>query len=364
VAKADRKSRQLRNFKGMANKLLLFAIVYLFFATRSLQAFGQARADSLFGSYSPLDIGMNISIDRLKNSNGDSAWVSNMLYYRNNAGLNDSIKVAVKTRGFYRLNQCYFPPLSIKIAKKEAKGTGFEGNKKMKLVLPCDNQKRSNALVVREYLCYKLCQVITPYAFRTRLVNLDLTEQRGKKTRNFKLKGILVEDVEKLAKRCDAKVEEKTSILPDGLQDTSALRFYLFQLLIANTDWSTSAQHNVKLIHQRGGNYISLPYDFDLSGVVNAPYSFVSLDAGTQLPIDNVTQRLYRGYCRAPGVTEFVRKEMLAKEKELMAVPDLLKGELDDKEIRGIKKYLDEFFDILRNDFLFRTKVLENCRAL
>jgi len=348
----------------MAKKLLLIAKVYFSLLTGFFPVFGQTRPDSLFSSNVPLEIGMNISIERLKNSNGDSAWVSDMLYYRNNAGLSDSIKVKLKTRGFYRLNQCYFPPLSIKIAKKEAKGTGFEGNRKMKLVVPCDNQKRSNALIVREYLCYKLCEVITPYAFRTRLVNLDLTEQRGRKTRNFKLKGILVEDLEKLAKRCDAKAEEKTSIPPDGLQDTSALRFYMFQLLIANTDWSTTAQHNVKLIHQRSGNYISLPYDFDLSGVVNAPYSFVSLDAGTQLPIDNVTQRLYRGYCRAPGVTEFVRREMLAKEKELIAVPEILKGELDDKEIRGLKKYLDEFFDILRNDFLFRTKVLENCRAL
>jgi len=348
----------------MTQKLLLIAIVLLRFMTGSHHAFGQARPDSLFSSNVPLDIAMNISIDRLKNTNGDSAWVSNMLYYKDSAGLNDSIKVDVKTRGFYRLNLCYFPPLSIKFAKKDAKGTLFEGNKKMKLVVPCDNQKRSNALVVREYLCYKLCEVITPYSFRTRLVNLDLTEQRGKKTRNFKLKGILVEDVDKLAKRCDAKAEEKTAIPPDGLQDTAALRFYMFQLLIANTDWSTSAQHNVKLIHQKGGDYISLAYDFDLSGIVNAPYAFVSLDAGNQLPIDNVTQRLYRGYCRAPGVTEFVRKEMLAKEKELMAVPDVLKGELDDKEIRGIKKYLDEFFDILRNDFLFRTKVLENCRAL
>ena len=328
------------------------------------QSFGQAKPNSLFVSQEPLDIGLNISIEHLKHSKGDSAWTSNMLYYRENAGLNDSIKVDLKTRGFNRLNQCYFPPLSIKIAKKDSKGTGFQGNKKMKLVLPCDYQKHNNALVLREYLCYKLYEVITPYAFKTRLVNVDLTEQRGKKTRNFKLKGFLIEDLEKLAKRCDAKAEEKKSIPPYGLQDTSALRFYLFELLIANTDWSTTAQHNAKLIQQRNGGYISLPYDFDLSGVVNAPYSFVSLDAGTELPIDKVTQRLYRGYCRAPGVTEFVRREMLSKEKELLSVPDLLKSELDDKEIKGIKKYLEEFFDILRNDFSFRTKVLENCREL
>jgi len=352
----------MKKFVSFATKEAATLVVILIVAFSP--ASGQMRPDSLFSSPEPLNIGINISIEHLKDSNGDSAWVSNMLYYRNTAGQNDSIKVDLKTRGFYRLHHCYFPPITIKIAKKDAKGTGFEGNKKVKLVLPCDNQKQSNAFVLREYLCYKLYEVITPYSFKTRLVNVDLTEQRGKKTRNFKLKGFLIEDLEKLAKRCDAKAEEKKSILPNGLQDTSALRFYLFQLLIANTDWSTTAQHNAKLIHQRRGDYISLPYDFDLSGVVNAPYSFVSLDAGTELPIEKVTQRLYRGYCMATGVTEFVRKEILAKEKDLLSVPDLLKGELDDKEIRGIKKYLNEFFDILRNDFLFKTKVIEDCREL
>jgi len=73
---------------------------------------------------------------------------------------------------------------------------------------------------------------------------------------------------------------------------------------------------------------------------------------------------LYRGYCRSPGVTDFVRKELLAKEKELLSVPDLLKGDLDDREIKDVKEYLDVFFDILRNDFLFRTNILEKCRDL
>jgi hypothetical protein len=205
--------------------------------------------------------------------------------------------------------------------------------------------------------------MITPFAFRSRLVNVELTESRGKKIKNFKLKGILIEDLNKAAKRFDAKAED-LNIAPGALQDTNALRFYMFQLLIANTDWSTTAQHNAKLIYQRSGNYISLPYDFDLSGVVNAHYSFVPLAGETVLPIAHVTERLYRGYCRSPGVTEFVRKEMLAKEKVLLSVPDLLKGELDDKEIKEIREYLDDFFDILRNDYLFRTNILEKCRAL
>ena len=329
-----------------------------------LQVFGQDKAEPLYSSQVPLDIGLNISIRQIKNSAGDTAWFSDRLYLRSDAGLSDSIKVELKSRGHFRLANCYYPPMWVKIDKKAAKGTVFDGNKKLKLVMPCDNQKRSNALVVREYLCYKLFEMMSPYCFSTRLVNIDLNELRDKKAKNFKLKGILLEDFDKLAKRLDAKPVKDSSIAPWDLEDTSAMRFYLFELLIANTDWSTSAQHNVRVIHLKNGNHIPLPYDFDMSGMVDAPYSFVA-DAGDEkLPIENVRQRFYRGHCRSAGVTQFVRNEFLAKQEKLLSIADQLKGEVDDKEIRDIKKFLDEFFDILRNDFLFRTKVLELCRPM
>ena len=334
-----------------------------FFLAAFFQAFGQHRPDPLFNTAVPVDIALSISVQQLKKSNGDSTWVSDKLYYRNKAGLNDSLKIDLKSRGKFRLNNCYYPPLWIKIDKKVAKETEFEGNKKLKLVMPCDNQRRSSALILREYLCYKLYEAISPYTFRTRLVNIDLTERRGKKQKNATLKGILIEDLDKVAKRLDAEVEKKP-ILPWDLQDTTALRFYMFELLIANTDWSTSAQHNAKLIRQHSGSVIAIPYDFDMSGVVNAPYSFVSLAGDEVLPIDKVTERLYRGFCRSPEVTQFVRNELLANKEKLLSVPDLLKGELDDKEIRDIKRYLEDFFDILRTDFMFRIHVLEKCRSI
>jgi hypothetical protein len=126
----------------------------------------------------------------------------------------------------------------MKIAKKDAKNTLFEGNKQLKLVLPCHNANDNNELVLREYLCYKLYEAFTPYSFKTRLVNIDLTElRRQNKTKSFTLKGILIEDVDKAAKRLNAKTI-KANIPPNSLNDTMALRFDLFQLLIANTDWS------------------------------------------------------------------------------------------------------------------------------
>lgn len=322
------------------------------------------KTDSLFSSQAPLDIRMKISIKEVQKSTKDSLWVSDKLYYRNSSGTFDSIPSELKTRGHFRLAECYFPPLWLKINKKDAVGTLFEGNKKVKLVVPCGTYKGNNDLILREYLCYKLCEVITPYTFRTRLVNLDLTEQRGKKAKDFQLTGILIEDFDKAAKRLNGEPKEGITISSAALEDTSALRFYMFQFMISNIDWSTTMQHNARLVHLRSGNFISLAYDFDMSGVVDAPYAFVALNGGEKLPIDNVKQRLYRGFCFPPGVTQYVRNEFIAKETALLAVTDQLKGELSDKEIRGIKKYLEEFFDILKNDFLFRTNVLEMCRSL
>src|SRR5688572_29876505 len=113
-----------------------------------LQGFAQPEADSLFSSPTPLDIRINISIRQLKDAKEakDTSWVSDKLYYRNSSGSYDSIKIDLKGRGHYRLTQCYFPPLWVKIKKKAAKATPFEGNKKLKLVLPCNASDRKSVV--------------------------------------------------------------------------------------------------------------------------------------------------------------------------------------------------------------------------
>jgi hypothetical protein len=344
-------------------KILKTVFVICVFACSILQAFGQMQTDALFSIQTPLDVAITMSIREVQKSKEDSSWLSHKLYYKNASGLNDSIKVDLKGRGNFRLRECYIPPLWIKIKKSESKGTLFEGNKKVKLVLPCNNQNGSNDLILREYICYKLYEVVSPYAFKTRLVNADLTELRGKKNKNFQLKGILIEDINKTAKRFNAKPLEDETISAPVLEDTNALRLYLFQFLISNTDWSEIHQHNTKLIYQHNGNYISIPYDFDMSGLVDAPYAVVSMIGDTPLPVESVRQRYYRGFCRSPEVTQFVRNEFLSKEEKLLSIPDLLKGELNDKEIAGIKEYLEEFFDVLKNDNLFKRNILDNCRS-
>ena len=78
----------------------------------------------------------------------------------------------------------------------------------------------------------------------------------------------------------------------------------LFQYLIANTDFSPVAAldnrdccHNSKLIVQRDRTF-AVPYDFDMSGLVNAGY------AGPNPIVQNfnVRKRVYLGHCTEEAV--------------------------------------------------------------
>ncbi|HEX4849703.1 MAG TPA: hypothetical protein VFV08_02800 [Puia sp.] len=336
--------------------------IVIVFLGMILQSYAQPGKDPLFDDQRPLHIGLTLSMKEIKKTKEDSIYIGHIMYYKDSSGNSDSIKVGLKGRGNFRLNTCYFVPLSIKIGKKDAKGTPFEGNKKLKLVLPCQNQKVKDILIVREFVCYKIYEEVTNYAFRSRLVNLDITELRGSKTRNFQTKGILVEDIDKIAKRFDAKPLKDMKITPSSFQDTASLRFDMFQLMISNTDWSKSLQHNTKVIYHQP-YYIAIPYDFDMSGLVDAPYSTVSVVNGEQLPITSVRERYYRGDCRGKEITEFVRKEFIAKKEKYLSIPDQFKNELPEKEIRDMKDFLKYFFDILESDNLFERDVVERCKA-
>jgi hypothetical protein len=88
--------------------------------------FAQEHKEKLFNSDSVLDLKLSMSMD-VKDTKGDSIYMAEKLYYKRPDGVFDSIKVGLRARGNFRLKECYFPPLWMKIEKSNAKGTLFEG---------------------------------------------------------------------------------------------------------------------------------------------------------------------------------------------------------------------------------------------
>ena len=140
------------------------------------------------------------------------------------------------------------PSPSVKIDEKSAYKHQAGGNKKLKLVLPCKNEKDLNDNIIKEYLAYKLYEIISPYHFQTRLVDIQFREVKGKKAKDFELKGFLIEDDKKVAKFHDGKVFERF-IHPLAMDADTSVQNALFKFMIGNTDFSVAYQHNGKLLY-------------------------------------------------------------------------------------------------------------------
>jgi len=326
----------------------------------SCLVFGQDDVSKLFSTETPLDIKLRIGIKDVKSEKVDTVYASSTLYYKgDNGNAWDSIKVEVRARGDFRRRECYYPPLRVKMKKKDTKGTVFEGNKSLKLVMPC-KQVKDNSLILREYMCYQMFEPISRYTFNTRLVNIDFTDDNNKKAKDVQFEGFFIEDDDVVAKRNNAKVIEDLKLHPKALEDSNALRHDMFQFMVANTDWSTTFQHNAKLIQLNDTKkYIPLTYDFDMAGFVDAPYAV----ADPSLGISGVRERLYRGFCRSDNITAAIRAEFVNKEGDIMGVVKRFESSFSAKEYAGIVKYMEEFFTTFKSDSKFKASITDKCRT-
>jgi hypothetical protein len=159
------------------------------------------------------------------------------------------------------------------------------------------------------------------------------------------------------------------SIGPQRLDPGDAALMSLFQYLIANADWAAlrgpdpeQCCHNVELIGPdpsgATGKLFAIPYDFDASGLVNADYAAPA----PGLPIRDVRQRLYWGYCAHNDALPGARRQVLAQEQ---AIYDLVMAEesLQSRRRNNARKYLEQGFDTLRDDKDFQRKIVDRCRG-
>lgn len=322
------------------------------------------EANPLFQSETPLRVKWKYSDRDVRKHTNDSTYLDCTLSYQQEDGTWDSLEVMVRARGNWRQENCFLTPVKLRIKKSERKGTLFKGNKELKMVLPCRNNEPGQDYVLKEYMAYKMYEVISPFHFKTRRVALDFTDDRGRKEKNYRLEAFFIEDTKDVADRCNAKRLKRT-VHPLQQDDLSCTQNDFYQFLIGNTDYSVAYQHNQKLLFVEGMKAIPVPYDFDMSGLVNANYAVVSQVAGEQLPIDRVTDRLYRGYKRDNGIYEQVRQQYLTSKGDILARAAALKPEFRDvKQYEESRKFLLEFFDILEDPASYKRMVLDRAQVV
>ena len=210
---------------------------------------------------------------------------------------------------------------------------------KLKLVTHCQGDQ----YVIREWLVYKIYNLLTEKSFRARLVKVDYIDSAAKLKVDSHY-GILLEDENQMAARNGAVIL-KRQLVPQAMNHEEYVRMTVFEYLIGNTDWSIPYLHNIKVISPDSTKQpYTVPYDFDHAGIVNAPYALPA----EQLGINSVRVRMYRGYCMPyTDFDETVNFFNGLKEKIYQVYTGC--SLLSPKSIKEATNYLDEFYAVLNN---------------
>lgn len=320
----------------------------------------QQKESRLFRIQSTLPMKMSYSNIELRKNTKENSYVKSTISFKEK-DVWENIDVELSARGNFRRERCYFVPVKLKIKKANSKGTLFKGQKKLKLVVPCLNSKDMNDNVLKEFIAYKIYEKISKYNFNTRLIDLSLSEIRGKKTKEHTLKGFLIEDDKEIADRFNAKIIDR-SIHPLKQDNITSIQNAFFQYMIGNVDFSIAKLHNAKLFYIEK-KIIPVPYDFDMNGFVDPSYETVSERPANSFLINEITQRKFRGLKRDVKLFEQVRQEFLNNKKTFIAIIESFENQFEIKsEYNNAKDYLLDFFKILENDQSFQREILDEMR--
>lgn len=187
------------------------------------------------------------------------------------------VKTKLNTRGNFRLKpeHCDFPPLRLKFKKKQTNQTIFENQKKLKLVSHC----QANEYVLKEYLIYRIYNILTPKSYQVRLALMHYIDIVTKDTTvNY---AFFLENSKKMAERNGGKIV-KGEFNKGDMNTNYVTLFYLFQYMIGNTDWDIDLSKNIEFLSLNWyDKLIPVPYDFDWAEIVNAPYTQVDAYIGS-----------------------------------------------------------------------------------
>ena len=333
--------------------------------TFSASSLAQAPAKPLFASDEVIRLTIAGGVDQIAKAgpNGRQGRPGTVTVAGSAAGL----PVMLEPRGITRRQRdvCQFPPIRVTFNQPPPADSVFAGQRRLKLVSHCRAAEGFQNYLLLEYAAYRLYNSITPLSFRARLAQIEYRDSAGQPmTTRY---GFFIEDIDDVAKRngmSEARMGERFPV--SRLSPTDAARFAIFQYMIGNLDWAMQAGpvgdtccHNSRPIASGGSGaaqLVPVPYDFDFSGMVNAPYA----TPPSSVNVSNVRQRRYRGLCRhnaeARALYPQFRAQQAVAAQILSSVPGLDRGARD----RAIG-YLGGFFSDIATDEAANSKLLRNC---
>ncbi len=320
----------------------------------------EAEARPLFLNTAPLDFTLTANftaINKDRNPESRTRYPATLTVAASD-GAPRNIDVKLSARGHFRrmARNCAVVPLRVEFPKEGLAGTPFDGQTTLKLGTGCEDSKEYEQVTLREYLSYPLFHLVTPLAFRARLARATYTDEKSKKKSSPRF-ALFIEHENDVARRNEGRVVEIARVSFKDLDQETLTRAMLYEFLVGNTDMSIFALHNVRLVQKPDRTLFLVPYDFDLSGFVHAPYAIPD----RRLGLRTVQDRLYRGPCRTIEEFNAAAAPFLAKRGEILALLQSLR-DLDAAARTEMKDYVESFFRTIDKPASIKKQFVDGCK--
>jgi len=268
-------------------------------------------------------------------------------------------EMRMKARGAFRRSHCSLAPFWLNIRKADVENVHLQDVKRFKVVTNCMGSRAYDEYVLKEYLAYKIYNIISPVSFRVRLVRMTYVDT-GRKNKVTEGWAFIIEPEEMLAERVGGLVVKKDDLSIALMKPGDMDRVALFMYLIGNCDYSVTGRHNVKILGMPGfgsEGYTPVPYDFDYTGLVNASYAV----PGENLGISSVTERYYLGPCRKDeAYVAAIEHINQYREDILQMVNDF--EYIDQKHKKSVIQYLEDYFAVAGQHDMIKYSLEKTCR--
>ncbi len=341
------------------NKCFILAVLLVSSLLLNAQ---NSRIDSIkfFKDEGLIDMTLTTDIRLLQSSKGEEVYQDADVSCRfpDSSIINEKIKIAA--RGHYRREFCNIPPLLLNFHNPTS--PRLFSLDKLKLVIGCGNSTDDEQLVLKEYLVYKIYNLLEEKSFRVRLVKVNYRDTRNK-TKPFSQYAFFIEDDNDMARRNGCEKREKASFLTESTDRDMMTKVALFEYMVSNGDWSVPNLHNIKLIYTKNEQTVpfTVPYDFDHSGFVNADYALPPELFTEKFGTEKVTERVYRGYPRTMEELQ-AALELFRKKKD--AINSLIMNfqPLGARSRKTASDFINEFYRIINDRKQVQDIFIDNAR--
>jgi hypothetical protein len=267
-----------------------------------------------------------------------------------------TIPAKVRTRGNMRLQLCSLPPLKVKFEKSDLAAYQLSPLNELDIVQPCHEDDQYYQFILKEFLAYKLWELISPYYFKVQLVKIHYQNPDGSEAHKSSY-AFLTENTEELVDRLEGRRNKTPVISQNAVDKKPMLNVALFQFMIGNTDWYIQNRHNLEFVVIPGHTLlVPVPYDFDYSGLVNAQYAAHHESLG----LSTVTSRYYQGWCFSEEEVQEALEVFRQQKERILSMPYQIQG-LNTKSADQARNFLSGFFDVIENPKKLDHQIIKHC---